>query len=383
MRDERNGQRETMTSDTMTGLDEAGARTKIRIRGSLLGGAIGDALGAPVEFLSLREIRERFGNAGLRDYAPAYGQIGAITDDTQMTLFTAEGLLRAYVRSRLKGIASIASVVSHAYLRWLMTQDIEPKALGRPLEPRGFLWNVPALHSRRAPGNTCVSALLAMTAFSERRAANTSKGAGGIMRVAPVAMMFAGQPSAADEVFRLGMETAWVTHGHPSGFLSAAAFAVMLHALLCEETLQDGIARAQYFLTKEDGHDEALAALNLGVRLAAAGNPPEIALPIIGEAWVGEEALGISAYCALTAENFSSGVLVAVNHDGDSDTTGSLVGQLLGAIYGVDHIPQHWLERLELRETIEQLANDLAGHRSWNLDEYDYDEEVVARYPGG
>jgi ADP-ribosylglycohydrolase len=69
-----------------------------RIRGCLLGGAVGDALGAPVEFLSLQEIRDKFGPAGIHDYARAYGRRGAIADDTQMTLFTAEGLLRATMR---------------------------------------------------------------------------------------------------------------------------------------------------------------------------------------------------------------------------------------------------------------------------------------------
>ena len=66
-----------------------------RIRGSLLGGAVGDTLGAPIEFESLREIRARFGPEGLRKPAPAFGRVGAITDDTQMTLFTAEGLILA------------------------------------------------------------------------------------------------------------------------------------------------------------------------------------------------------------------------------------------------------------------------------------------------
>ena len=66
-----------------------------RCRGCLLGGAVGDALGAPVEFMRHSQIVARFGPGGVRDFAPAYGRTGAITDDTQMSLFTAEGLLRA------------------------------------------------------------------------------------------------------------------------------------------------------------------------------------------------------------------------------------------------------------------------------------------------
>lgn len=92
-----------------------------RISGCLLGGAVGDALGAPIEFISLGEIRRQFGVSGIRDYAPAYGRIGAITDDTQMTLFTAEGLLRAWVRHAGKGICNTVGVIHHAYLRWLLT----------------------------------------------------------------------------------------------------------------------------------------------------------------------------------------------------------------------------------------------------------------------
>src|SRR5215469_1142760 len=95
-------------------------------RGCLLGGAVGDALGAPVEFMSYANIVREFGPEGIRDFAPAYGRLGAITDDTQMTLFTAEGLLRAYVRGCLKGICHPPSVVHHAYLRWLITQGENP-----------------------------------------------------------------------------------------------------------------------------------------------------------------------------------------------------------------------------------------------------------------
>jgi hypothetical protein len=93
-----------------------------RVRGCLLGGAVGDALGAPVEFMSYPEIKRRYGRGGIRDFAAAYGRVGAITDDTQMTLFTAEGLLRAHNRSIDRGICHPPSVVWRAYQRWLSTQ---------------------------------------------------------------------------------------------------------------------------------------------------------------------------------------------------------------------------------------------------------------------
>lgn len=205
------------------------------------------------------------------------------------------------------------------------------------------------------------------------------------MRVAPVAMMFAGQPDETREVFHLGMETAWLTHGHPSGFLSAAAFAVILHAVLCNEPLVEGIDRARQCLSHEEGHEECVAALDKAVSLAGGDLAHEAAIGQLGEAWVGEEALGIAVYCTLKASNFQHGVLMAINHDGDSDTTGSLVGQLLGAFYGEAGIPERWLTPLEIRDTIMQLASDIEQHWRWNLDfmSDSYDAGVVERYPGG
>lgn len=93
-----------------------------RFVGCLLGGAIGDALGAPVEFLSWREIERGFGPNGIRTFASAYGGTGRITDDTQMTLFTAEGLIRAEHHVADRGLVSVDAVLHRAYLRWLYTQ---------------------------------------------------------------------------------------------------------------------------------------------------------------------------------------------------------------------------------------------------------------------
>ncbi len=96
-----------------------------RVEGCLLAGACGDALGAPVEFMRLPEIQRRYGHGGIRDFAPVYGRTGAITDDTQMALFTLEGLLRAHVGRHERGNGDVVSRVHAAYKRWLRTQ-IEP-----------------------------------------------------------------------------------------------------------------------------------------------------------------------------------------------------------------------------------------------------------------
>jgi len=94
--------------------DQEDGEVRARFLGCLLGGAVGDALGAPVEFMSIEEIRVKFGRPGIRDFVPAYGRLGAITDDTQMTLFTAEGLIRGWIRGQTKGITSYPGVIAHA-----------------------------------------------------------------------------------------------------------------------------------------------------------------------------------------------------------------------------------------------------------------------------
>ena len=130
------------------------------ITGCLLGGATGDVLGAPVEFFSTNEIKKKFGAKGIVDFSAAYGNIGSLTDDTQMTLFTSEGLLRAHCKGCRKGIRpDFVSTVYQSYLRWLITQGEGHATKQSGAIEDGWLIKIPELHHRRAPGTTCLSAL--------------------------------------------------------------------------------------------------------------------------------------------------------------------------------------------------------------------------------
>lgn len=361
--------------------------TRHRFLGCLLGGAVGDALGAPVEFMRRAEILQQFGPQGLTDYAPAYGGLGMITDDTQMTLFTAEGLLRGWVRGCLKGISSYAGATSLAYLRWLRTQG-ERTRFDPGMGPNtdGWLFRQPALHSRRAPGNTCLSALRAMQQAGEP-AINNSKGCGGVMRTAP-AGLFAwrlGRPSSIEDGFRLGRELAALTHGHPTGSLTGGVLAALVMALADGAALPEALAASKALLREERIHEETLEALEHAEALAQSGSEPYAAISQLGEGWVAEEALAISVYCALVARNFKHGVLLAVNHDGDSDSTGAITGNLLGAQLGIKAISAKWLEKLELREVIEEIATDLYEFPEWglytNCEDGELVERIWKRYP--
>ncbi len=343
-----------------------------RILGSLLGGAIGDALGAPIEFLSIRTIRDRYGPQGVTGYVSGGWPPGTFTDDTQMTLFTAEGLIRAAVRSGAGKGTDTPLVIWHAYQRWLDTQD-SPVLWDRdfPQGPSGWLVKEPALRHRRAPGGTCLSALESGRLGSTLISLNHSKGCGGVMRVAPIGLV-------ASDPFELACEAAALTHGHPSGYLAAGAFAAVVAGVAHGEALTSSIDRAVELLRARRGHEETVRAVEAAVELAASGEEPTPELvETLGGGWVAEEALAIALYCALVAADFRRAVLLAVNHTGDSDSTGSMVGNLLGAALGVEALPEEWLDGLAERSLVEQVALDLAAvggapprDRDWGPDRY-------------
>ena len=341
-----------------------------RILGCLLGGAVGDALGAPIEFLTLEDIRERHGPEGVTGFEVAYGRPGAITDDTQMTLFTAEGFLRAQNRYTQTGYCKPRVVMHRAYLRWLHTQgvpedELRDDELGSPLD--GWLAEAADLYAQRSPGNTCLRSLKSWRSQGlGEPAQNGSKGCGGVMRVSP-AGLFATDP------FRFGCETAALTHGHPTGLLAAGAHAMVLSEVFLGRSLEAAIQTALWMTRGARESAETTSAIEAAVDSATAQGgagseasldvpPSSEAVARLGEGWVAEEALSIALYCAQTAADFRSGVLAAVNHGGDSDSTGALTGSLLGTLLGVSAIPEEWLAELEAREIIVAVAEDLAAH---------------------
>lgn len=370
------------------------AAVRERYQGCLLGGSIGDALGAPIEFSRRSEILKKYGPRGLTEMTPAYGKLGAITDDTQMTLFTAEGAMRAYVRSALRGICDRPTTIHYAYLRWLHTQG-EPLSKHIDLILTGWLIQHKDLFARRAPGTTCVSSLRRSSGIGAP-AKNDSKGCGGVMRVAPIGMMLhalsAANPDGRgrhfQDAFDLACDAAALTHGHPTGSLPAGVMAAMVFELLDGADLLSAIDRAIPLLKTRPGHEETLAAIMSARSLALSSAPAAEAIQQLGEGWVAEQALAIGIYCALKDSTLEEGIVMAVNHDGDSDSTGLIAGHLLGAMRGLSEIPTRWLEPLELRTVIAQMADDLATIPAWHLagpdapDRTAESEYYTSRYPG-
>ncbi|WP_067176787.1 ADP-ribosylglycohydrolase family protein [Microtetraspora niveoalba] len=333
-----------------------------RVRGSLLGGAIGDALGAPVEFDSISTIRAVHGAAGVTDLVhDRHGGLGLVTDDTQMTLFTVEGLIRAHLRSRSTGVGGEeVRIMRNAYLRWLDTQNHRRPPSADDVVRTGRLREEAWLYSRRAPGNACLSGLSTelgpLAAPGAPGPVNPrSKGCGTVMRSAPFGLA-AGDPGRA---FRLAAECAQITHGHPTGYLAAGAFAALVASLVRGVPLERAVRDSRELLGEQPGHEETSAALRAAVALAAEGDPSPEAVESLGGAWVAEEALAIAVYCALVAgDDMERALLLAVNHSGDSDSTGAVCGNILGAWHGEAALPPRWLSRLEGRTSIVRLADD-------------------------
>ena len=347
-----------------------------RFRGCLLAGAVGDALGSPVEFMPLQGIVDRFGLGGPEDLADGIFPAGSFTDDTQMTLFVAEGLIRSINQQRSRGTDPDITVMLHAHWRWLTTQGDRPDTDTDPERLRSWLTDVSDLNQNRAPGNACISSLCSGELGTPEKPVNNSKGCGGVMRIAPVGLAW------PDDPFRFGCEVAALTHGHPTGWLASGCMAQIIHEIVNGADLDTAVGRAMTELARHPDHKETLSALEHAEAFAAmgVGTPEEV--EALGGGWVAEEALAISVFCAQVAPDLESALRLAVTHSGDSDSTGCITGHILGALHGVEPIPQRWLDQLELRDVVDQVAVDLyrAFHDPDALDKNGaYDPE---RYPG-
>ena len=349
-----------------------------KCRGCLIGGAVGDALGYPVEFMSLSAIKEKYGENGITEYELHDG-VARISDDTQMTLFTATGLLLGETRGCVRGLAGPPwSYVWLSYKDWYRTQTEK-----YPMKGDHFSWldDIPELFSRRAPGNTCMSVLAAGKEGSVENPINDSKGCGGVMRVAPIGLHFTDKNNHWDySIMKIGAETAALTHGHPLGYIPAAALSYLISLLAhTDMLLEDAVDKMCYKTSCEygDGDEQWFYGdfRNLIDKARFMAENKRIndqnAIRELGEGWVAEEALAIAIFCALRYSNdFEKAIITAVNHDGDSDSTGAITGNILGAYLGLSKIPERFLKNLELKDIIMEIADDLSENcplNSWDM----------------
>ncbi len=346
---------------------------KDKCRGSLVGGAIGDAFGYPVEFDSFEKIRAKYGDEGITDYDKSYPWLddylrhykALFSDDTQMTLYTAEGLLEAE-----RSGAPLMPTICNAYLAWLGPQI----GMDVRVAYKSKLAQIKELNQRRAPGNTCLTALMAIHGGKEPM--NDSKGCGGVMRVAPVGIYGASHGWGLEKTARVAGEAAELTHLHPLSTFSSAALAVLCQLCATTETVsadtfKQYVEQTLTVVAKVYGDDAPAMGdfkriVRKAVRLEDSPlSDREVIEDELGGGWVAEETLAIAIFSVLRHVNdFNACMISAVNHGGDSDSTGAVAGNIIGAMLGYNAIPEHLKIDIQLHDLLISMSDSLcANHR--------------------
>jgi ADP-ribosylglycohydrolase len=322
--------------------------------GTILGLACGDALGAPTEFMRVPEIHRRFGLDGIRDIAQTNGRF---TDDTQMTVALARGLVDAWEGSKSLDAKPEATLADTRYLM--------------PLIANRFVeWSI-SPKNNRAPGNTCMAGCRALRNGVNWQEAGVpeSKGCGAAMRVAPIGLVY----WDARTIGRAARASARITHGHRVAG-EAAHVAARAVSLLMQGFNPDLLIPTLIYEVKADGgldqdFEELLGRAEEAVRRTLEGRstPEEVqATDGLGEAWTADEAVACALYCFLLAHKRGQGYVETVrygaNTDGDSDSIACIAGSFAGAYWGVagDHgVPAEWIGKIEDAEALSGLASAL------------------------
>ena len=302
---------------------------KDRFQGAIVGLAVGDALGFPVEFIGAEEIRRRYGPHGVTDFVrPRSHALGAYTDDTQMSLAVAAALLRAGKAPDEEVLATIAEEL----LRWAESPEND-----------------------RAPGSTTMSAcrrLAAGRSWLESGIAE-SKGCGSAIRTAPIGLYYYRDRRRLIEI---AGRSSVITHGHPCAVAGAVA-----NALAAAMALQDAAPEAFVPTLIEATRDiSSEFGEKIGQVPEALSMAPDGAFDVLGDAWVAEEAIACALYCFLRSpRDYTATVLTAANCSGDSDSVACIAGGISGAYNGLAAIPERWRTRVENAEALLETGTAL------------------------
>ncbi len=327
---------------------------KKRAEGCLLGGAIGDAFGYPIEFMSLDEIRSQNGGDILRRPIDRRG-IYQFSDDTQMTVLTALGLLEA---------DPIDGNIWKLYRRWAEFQD----GKGILSDSDHWVFSYRSMREDRAPGLTCLRSIRENDAAGTiEHPYNDSKGCGGVMRISPVPIWSIHEGGSSLESTMAAARIAAYTHGNPLGYVTAGFLSSMLFRIFGGAGLRESIRNAkddcgQCF--KDADLSEMMDIIDLAVGLADSGASDQEAMAEIGEGWVAEETLAMALFsCLRHPDSIRDAIVCAVNVTGDSDSIGAVTGNIMGALLGSDVLEQEFdVGKLEdgamILRVSEMLCND-------------------------
>ena len=305
-----------------------GRINKDNFRGCLLGGAVGDAKG----------------------YETEGGGKSLISDNTQLSIFTVDGIIWADARAKQKGIYAYVPCLFYSYQKWYYTQTggLSDKDYGFILN--GAVLKHDELFARRGEGVTSLNALASSIKNSygtiENRINNHNR-PGCVIRTAPIGLYFANDP---DMAFRFGCESAALTHGHTQAIMSAGYMAALIAHLAQGCTLADAAAAALKKLDECELSDPLPAELiRCGIDLAEQGKGPQTAINAIGEGWLAPETAAMATYLAFRHENdFEGAIKAAVELNGNTDGIAPTAGNIVGCLVGSLEIPADWIINTEL-----------------------------------
>lgn len=307
-----------------------------KAKGVIFGLAIGDALGAPTEFIKLLEIRRRYGPKGISDLP----EPALFTDDTQMSIAIAEALIKAGD----KDIDAIMEAVREEFIKWSHLPETYTKA----------------------PGRTCLKGVANMEKGIPwtKSGIAESKGCGSAMRVAPIGYLYQHDPAKLREVAHA---SGICTHAHTTADAACIGAAYLVKLALDGIEPENMISELLQFtagISRE--FDEAILKVKRSIEDPGADSPviPFADSPIpavLGEGWVGEEAVALALYCFLRyPDDYKRAVLRGANSNGDSDSIASIAGSISGAYLGIGAIPPEWIMRVEKTDYLGSLAERLA-----------------------
>jgi ADP-ribosylglycohydrolase len=305
-----------------------------RKRGSLIGLAVGDALGAAVEFKMPGTFPEV---TGYRGGGPHGLTPGEWTDDTSMALALADSL--ACVGWDLNDQA-------RRYVAWWRKGDysVNGRCFDIGITTRHALGGFLKTGDARTSGDP-----------SERASGN-----GSIMRLAPVPIRYADLlPDRLDELVRLLIESSLPTHASPQCLSACVYMGLVLAAFI------QGVDREKVLTADWEPLQRLLQvhALHPEIAEVAAGSFRCKRRPaIVGSGYV-VKGLEAALWAFYDAKDFREAVLRAVNLGDDADTTGAVCGQLAGAYWGESGIPKQWRDGLAKPEMIEKALAGLLGGR--------------------
>lgn len=335
-----------------------------KFRGMFLAEACGDALGYPLDKLSVKKIIRLYGPFGLRTpVRTKKTQFQAqVSANTQTMLATADGIFWADAKH-----LACAEGVYRGYMRWFYSQTGEEPRRGQrtwmrrqPHERAFCLVREKFMHARRSMGDTSLAALESMERGSLKNKVNDNPNSEPLVRSAPLGLLYAGRPK---EAFYEGVRCAVLTHSHPLSYYSAATVAAIIAALAGGLSLPKALAEAARLLSEADGTDEILAMLEAAVQQAnehpAGRDAPWShidSLTSFGAGEAAQEALAIAVYCVMACDDPFEALITAANHDGRSSVTAALAGAIEGVRFGSEFLPSSWVDSLEQHDLIGEVG---------------------------